>query len=57
MEDEDKPIVSWVDEEMLREQRAWNRWEETGVAEAEDPNGDARSCEEMQESNRAAPAA
>ncbi|KAH8180156.1 hypothetical protein LIA77_01675 [Sarocladium implicatum] len=31
--EEQKPAVEWVSETVLREQRMWNRWEETGVAE------------------------
>lgn len=33
--EEHKPAIEWVSETVLREQRMWNRWEETGVAEAD----------------------
>lgn len=32
--EEDKPVVEVIDEKVLEEQRMWNRWEESGVAES-----------------------
>jgi hypothetical protein len=32
----DKPVVEMIDGKVLEEQRMWNRWEESGVAESGD---------------------